>query len=86
MLDSKVIPADSMASAPRAKIIDGRGHARELRAVLRDQVTGLVAKFGAQPKLTVVLVGDDPASRLYVANKSKACRDVGIEWRRASPI
>jgi methylenetetrahydrofolate dehydrogenase (NADP+)/methenyltetrahydrofolate cyclohydrolase len=62
-----------------AKLIDGRRHARELRDALRVEAAGLLAKFGAPPKLTVVLVGDDAASRLYVANKSKACRDVGIE-------
>src|SRR5277367_1335547 len=62
-----------------AKIIDGRAHARHLRDDLRVQASAFLAKFAAPPKLTVVLVGDDAASRLYVANKSKACRDVGIE-------
>src|ERR1700734_1909986 len=77
MLDSKAIPANYLAGSG-AKIIDGRRHARELRDVLRVEANKFAAKYGAQPKLTVVLVGDDPASRLYVANKSKACRDVGI--------
>jgi methylenetetrahydrofolate dehydrogenase (NADP+) / methenyltetrahydrofolate cyclohydrolase len=77
MLDSKIMPGNNLA-VPGAKIIDGRRHARELREVLRVEANGFAAKYGAQPKLTVVLVGDDPASRLYVANKSKACRDVGI--------
>ena len=63
----------------RAKIIDGRQHARHLREALRVKAAELRAKFGAPPKLTVVLVGDDAASHLYVANKSRACRDVGIE-------
>ena len=72
--------AESILSSPGgAKIIDGRRHARELRDTLRVKATELLAKYGAPPKLTVVLVGDDAASRLYVANKSKACRDVGIE-------
>ena len=62
-----------------AKIIDGRQHARHLREALRVTAAELLAKFGAPPKLTVVLVGDDAPSRLYVANKSRACRDVGIE-------
>jgi methylenetetrahydrofolate dehydrogenase (NADP+) / methenyltetrahydrofolate cyclohydrolase len=77
MLDSKVVPANNLAGSG-AKIIDGRRHARELRDVLRVEANEFTAKYGAQPKLTVVLVGDDPASRLYVANKSRACRDVGI--------
>jgi methylenetetrahydrofolate dehydrogenase (NADP+)/methenyltetrahydrofolate cyclohydrolase len=62
-----------------AKIIDGRRHAKALRDVLRVKAAHLLSKFGAPPKLTVILVGDDAPSRLYVANKSKACRDVGIE-------
>jgi methylenetetrahydrofolate dehydrogenase (NADP+) / methenyltetrahydrofolate cyclohydrolase len=62
-----------------AKIIDGRRHARRLREGLRITAAALRVKFGAPPKLTVILVGDDAPSRLYVSNKSKACRDVGIE-------
>jgi ATP-dependent protease Clp ATPase subunit len=71
--------AESIVNPGGARIIDGRRHAHELRATLRVKATELLAKYGAPPKLTVVLVGDDAASRLYVANKSKACRDVGIE-------
>jgi methylenetetrahydrofolate dehydrogenase (NADP+)/methenyltetrahydrofolate cyclohydrolase len=62
-----------------AKIIDGRQHARRIREGLRLQAEALKAKHGAPPKLTVILVGDDAPSRLYVQNKSRACRDVGIE-------
>ncbi len=71
--------AESIVSPGGAKIIDGRRHARELRNALRVKATELLARYGAPPKLTVVLVGEDAASRLYVQNKSKACRDVGIE-------
>ncbi len=67
-----------MTQTAGAKIIDGRHHARQLREALRIKAAGLLAKFGAPPKLTVILVGDDAPSRLYVSNKSKACRDVGI--------
>lgn len=62
-----------------AKIIDGKEHARHLRETLRVKASELAAKYGAPPKLTVILVGDDAASRLYVSNKSRACRDAGIE-------
>ena len=62
-----------------AKIIDGKQHARRMRDALRIKASELAAKHGAPPKLTVILVGDDAPSRLYVSNKSKACRDVGIE-------
>jgi methylenetetrahydrofolate dehydrogenase (NADP+)/methenyltetrahydrofolate cyclohydrolase len=61
-----------------AKIIDGKQHALRLREALRRDAADLLERYGAPPKLTVILVGDDAASRLYVANKSKACRDVGI--------
>jgi methylenetetrahydrofolate dehydrogenase (NADP+)/methenyltetrahydrofolate cyclohydrolase len=67
------------SAAAGAKIIDGRQHARRLREALRLKASALLEKFGAPPKLTVILVGDDPASHLYVSNKSRACRDVGIE-------
>jgi methylenetetrahydrofolate dehydrogenase (NADP+) / methenyltetrahydrofolate cyclohydrolase len=68
----------SPAQTHSAKIIDGKQHARRLREALRQDAADLLERFGAPPKLTVILVGDDAASRLYVANKSKACRDVGI--------
>ena len=71
--------SNAAIAMPRAKIIDGRQHARRLRDALRVKATELAAKFGAPPKLTVILVGEDAPSRLYVANKSKACRDVGID-------
>jgi methylenetetrahydrofolate dehydrogenase (NADP+)/methenyltetrahydrofolate cyclohydrolase len=66
-------------AAGGAKIIDGRQHARRLREGLRVDAKALLAKFGARPKLSVILVGDDAPSRLYVQNKSRACQDVGIE-------
>jgi methylenetetrahydrofolate dehydrogenase (NADP+) / methenyltetrahydrofolate cyclohydrolase len=65
--------------SPGAKIIDGKQHARRMREALRIKASELAAKHGAPPKLTVILVGDDAPSRLYVSNKSKACHDVGIE-------
>src|SRR6266702_8408047 len=71
--------ANLMSTTAGAKIIDGRRHARHLREALRVDAADLQARFGAPPKLTVILVGDDAPSRLYVSNKSKACRDVGIE-------
>jgi methylenetetrahydrofolate dehydrogenase (NADP+)/methenyltetrahydrofolate cyclohydrolase len=73
----RVMPETAIPAG--AKIIDGRQHARRLREGLRVTAAALRTKFGAPPKLTVILVGDDAPSRLYVSNKSKACRDVGIE-------
>src|SRR5580700_3649762 len=61
-----------------AKIIDGRGVAAEIRAECREQVARLRERYGIVPGLAVVLVGDDPASLVYVRNKVRACADVGI--------
>lgn len=61
-----------------AKIIDGLAIAAKVRAQCRERVERLVAKGGPQPGLAVILVGSDPASRIYIRNKIKACADVGI--------
>lgn len=60
-----------------AKIIDGRAVAQHVRAQCRAQVEALAAR-GVVPGLAVVIVGDDPASQVYVANKVKACTEVGL--------
>ena len=60
-----------------AKIIDGKALAAEVRAALRPAVTALAAR-GAQPGLAAILAGDDPASRVYVRNKVRACEETGV--------
>jgi methylenetetrahydrofolate dehydrogenase (NADP+)/methenyltetrahydrofolate cyclohydrolase len=60
-----------------AQRIDGAGIARRLREDLRARAAQLAAR-GHPPGLAVVLVGDDPASQVYVRNKIKACADTGI--------
>jgi methylenetetrahydrofolate dehydrogenase (NADP+) / methenyltetrahydrofolate cyclohydrolase len=60
-----------------AKIIDGNAIAREVRSEWKRHVDALRAR-GVVPGLAVVLVGEDPASRVYVARKTKACADVGV--------
>ncbi|PLX98648.1 MAG: bifunctional methylenetetrahydrofolate dehydrogenase/methenyltetrahydrofolate cyclohydrolase FolD [Desulfuromonas sp.] len=60
-----------------AQIIDGKQIARNLRGAISDDVAGLKEK-GVTPGLAVVLVGDDPASRVYVSMKEKACEECGI--------
>jgi len=62
-----------------AKIIDGKSLAAELRAALRPEVERLAA-LGRRPGLAVILVGDDPASRVYVRNKVRACEETGLRW------
>jgi methylenetetrahydrofolate dehydrogenase (NADP+)/methenyltetrahydrofolate cyclohydrolase len=66
-----------------ATILDGAGLARTLREEVRAEVASLTAR-GARPGLAVVLVGDDPASAVYVRSKTRACQDLGIasETRR----
>jgi methylenetetrahydrofolate dehydrogenase (NADP+)/methenyltetrahydrofolate cyclohydrolase len=58
-----------------AQIIDGKAVAAELRAT----VASRVAALGYSPGLTVILVGDDPASAVYVRSKDRAAREVGID-------
>ena len=61
-----------------ARILDGKAIAADIRAGIKEQVSALVATGGRQPGLAVVLVGDNPASRVYVRNKSAACAEVGF--------
>ncbi len=61
-----------------AKLIDGKAIAAALRASITQAVTDLKAKHHLTPGLAVILVGDDPASAVYVRNKGKACREAGI--------
>jgi methylenetetrahydrofolate dehydrogenase (NADP+)/methenyltetrahydrofolate cyclohydrolase len=65
-----------------AQIIDGRAVAEEIRAECRERVRRLKAEFGVEPGLAVILVGDNPASALYVRNKVRACAEVGIASTR----
>lgn len=60
-----------------AKILDGNALAREVRAEWKVRAVRLAEK-GMQPGLAVVIVGDNPASSIYVRNKAKACSDTGI--------
>lgn len=60
-----------------AQIISGKETAAKIRERLRAQIDQLRQK-GYQPGLAVVIVGDDPASQVYVRNKEKACKEVGI--------
>jgi len=62
-----------------AAIIDGKAVAREVQKQIKEEVDGLERRWGLAPGLAVVLVGDDPASHIYVRNKEKACREVGIK-------
>lgn len=60
-----------------AQLIDGNALSRQLRAEVAQRATALKAR-GTTPGLAVVLVGDNPASQVYVRNKVKACEDAGF--------
>ena len=60
-----------------AQVIDGNALSRQLRADVARRAAALTAR-GHQPGLAVILVGDDPASAVYVRNKVKACADSGV--------
>lgn len=59
--------------------IDGKEYAARLRGQLADHVTRLKAETGQAPGLAVVLVGEDPASQVYVRSKSRQCVEIGME-------
>lgn len=61
-----------------AQIIDGKAISAEIRAEIKEQTAVLKERRGIVPGLAAVIVGDDPASRIYVNNKRKACADVGM--------
>ena len=62
-----------------ASIIDGKALAEKLREQVAEHVALLKSNRDLTPALAVVLVGDDPASQVYVRSKGKYCREVGIE-------
>ena len=61
-----------------AKIIDGTAFAADVRARVAEQVAAMKAEHGITPGLAVVLVGEDPASQVYVRSKGEKTREVGM--------
>lgn len=69
-----------------ANIIDGKQVSANVKEQVRLETEALKAQHGIQPGLAVVIVGNDPASRVYVNNKKKACEAVGFKsWEYALP-
>ena len=62
-----------------AELINGKELAQKIRLGLKDEVLDL-KKQGINPKLAVIMVGDDKASKVYVRNKSRACEEIGIDY------
>ena len=64
-----------------ARILDGKSIALQIRKEIAIEVAALLEHRGIQPCLAAVLVGDDPASQVYVRNKEIACEKAGIQSR-----
>ena len=64
-----------------ATLLDGKSLARQIRAELREEVADFIENNVSIPTLAAVLVGDDPASEVYVRNKRRDCEEVGIRSR-----
>lgn len=61
-----------------ARVIDGKAVAASVRERVRSEVAGYQARAGRAPLLATVLVGEDPASQIYVQNKHRACEEAGM--------
>ncbi len=61
-----------------AILLDGKAVAVKIRAEIADETAAFIAEHGIVPKLAAVLVGEDPASQVYVRNKQRACEAAGI--------
>jgi methylenetetrahydrofolate dehydrogenase (NADP+)/methenyltetrahydrofolate cyclohydrolase len=69
-----------------AKILDGKQLAQTMQAEIAATVAAFTQKHGIRPGLAAVLVGDNPASQIYVRNKRRACQQAGIEsWLHELP-
>ena len=73
---------EDLEERARAMILDGRYVAQLKREALREQILAMKSKESGVPCLAIVIVGHNPASETYVANKIKACEQVGIEVRK----
>ena len=60
-------------------ILDGKVVAADIKQRLKEEIDAAVANSGRRPKLVIITVGDDPASKVYIRNKMKAAEEVGIE-------
>lgn len=69
-----------------ARLLDGKALAQTMQAEIAAEVAELVSKSGVRPGLAAVLVGDNPASQIYVRNKRKACEKAGLaSWLHQLP-
>ena len=67
-----------------ATLLDGKATAAQIKAELKDEVAAFAARHGDAPGLACVIVGDDPASKVYVRRIAAACGEVGIRFERVA--
>ena len=75
----KILTRSALKKEPGVILLDGKTTAANIRAELKDKINDLKQKRGRAPGLAVILVGEDPASQVYVRFKEKACAEIGIE-------
>lgn len=78
-LDLREPAGARVARLMAAKLIDGKAVAARVRAEVAEEVAAFRAEHGRVPGLATILVGDDPASTVYVGGKQKACTEVGMQ-------
>lgn len=61
-----------------AKLLEGKVFAEQIKADVKREIAALKAEYGVTPGLAVVIVGENPASKVYVANKHRSCAEVGM--------
>ena len=77
-LPTEISPLTPELSHMPAQLLDGKSLAKQIRSELREEVADFIENNVTVPTLTAVLVGDDPASEVYVRNKRRDCEEVGI--------
>lgn len=70
-----------------ARLLDGKALAEQIKRELTQRVRELTDRLGRSPGLAAILVGDNPASQVYVRNKRKACAEIGMaSWLHQLPV
>ena len=77
-LPNATLSCMSTTPPPRARLIDGKAIAESLKHEVRGAIEAMVASGARRPGLAVVLVGNNPASEVYVRNKRRSCEEVGL--------
>jgi methylenetetrahydrofolate dehydrogenase (NADP+)/methenyltetrahydrofolate cyclohydrolase len=67
-----------MSIPPSGQILDGKALAQKIQQALKSEIQTLTPQIGRSPGLAVLMVGDNPASAVYVRNKEKACEKIGM--------